>query len=51
MVRANVIGALGTVSKGVEKRLGKQVIRRRIKTIPTITILRSAKIFRKDLET
>ena len=39
-----VVGALGTVPRGLEKRLGAPEIRRRIKTIQKTTMLKSARI-------
>ena len=41
-----VVGAFGMVPKGLEKRLRILVTRRRIKTIPTTALLKSAKILR-----
>ena len=46
-----IIGALGTVPDGLEKRLAKSEIRAKIKTIQTIALLRSAGILSKVLET
>ena len=45
-----VVGAHGTVPKGLEKRLEKLEIRRRIKSIQTIALLRSARILRRVLK-
>ena len=44
-----VIGALGTASKGLEKRLEKLKIKGRIETIHTIALLTSTKIVRRLL--
>ena len=41
MVIPVVVGALGTVSKGVEKKLGELKIRGRIKTVQTTALLKS----------
>ena len=46
-----VVGALGTVPKGMEKRLGELEIRGRIEAIQTTAVLKSAKILRRVLET
>ena len=46
-----VIGTLGIVSKGLEKKLPKLETRGRIKTIQTIALLKSARILRRILET
>ena len=46
-----VVGALGAVLKGLEKRLEKLEIRGRIKTIQTKALLRSVRILRRVLET
>ena len=46
-----VIGALGTVLKGLEKRLDELEIRGRIETIQTTELLKSARIPRRVLET
>ena len=46
-----VIGALGTISKALEKNLSELVIRRRIETIQTTALLGSARILRRVLET
>ena len=46
-----VVGALGTVLRGAEKRQTELEIRRRIKTIRTTSLLRSARILRRVLET
>ena len=45
-----VVCALGTVPKGLEKRLVELKIRRRNETIQTGTLSKSAKIFRRVLE-
>ena len=41
-----MVGALGTVPKGLEKRLEELEIRRRIEPIQTTALLRSARILR-----
>ena len=46
-----VIGALGTIPKGLEKSLDELEIRGRIETIQTTALLRSAGILRRVLET
>ena len=46
-----VIGALETVPKNLEIELKQLKIRRRIKSIQTNTLLKSAQILRRDLET
>ena len=46
-----VIGALGTVSERLLKRLKGLEIRERVETIQTITLLRSDRILRRVLET
>ena len=46
-----VIGALGTVTKGLVKGLENLEIRVRVVTIQTIALLRSARIPRRVLET
>ena len=46
-----VIGAFGTVSKGLLKGLEDVEIRGRVETIQTITLLRTARILRRVLET
>ena len=46
-----VIGALGTVIEGLSKRLEDWEIRGRMETIQTTTLLRSARILRRVLET
>ena len=46
-----VIGALGTVTKGLIKGLEDLEIRGRVESIQTTTLLRSAKILRRVLET
>ena len=50
-VMPNVIGALGTVSKGLERGLEELEIGGRAKTIQTIALLRSARILRRFLKT
>ena len=45
-----VIGALGTVTEGLIKRLEDVKIRGRVETIQTIALLRSARIFRRVLK-
>ena len=45
-----VIGALGTVPKGLEKRLGELKIKGRIETIQILALLRSSRILRRVLE-
>ena len=46
-----VIGALGTVTKGLVKGLEDLEIKGRVETIQTTLLLRSARILRKVLET
>ena len=46
-----VIGALDTVTKGLLKGLEDLEIRGRVETIQTTTLLRSARILRRVLET
>ena len=46
-----VIGALGTISKGLERRLEELEIGGRAETIQTRGLLRSARILRRVLET
>ena len=46
-----VTGALGTVTNGLVKGLENLEIRRRVETIQTTTLLRSARILRRFLET
>ena len=46
-----VIGALGTIPKVLGKNVGEMEIRGRIETIHTTTLLGSARILRKVLET
>ena len=50
-MRVTVIGALGTVPKGLVKGLENLEIGRRIETIQITTLLRSARIQRRVLET
>ena len=45
-----VIGALGTIPKGLEKRLGDLEIRGRAAVIQTTILLRLARILRRFLE-
>ena len=45
------VGALGIVSKSLEKRPVEMEIRRRIKTIQTTALLKSARMLRRVLET
>ena len=51
MVISIVIGALETIPKGLIKRLENLEIRRQAESIQTTTLLRSARILRKVLET
>ena len=44
-------GSLGTVPKGLLKRLADLEIRGRVETIQTTTLLRTARILRRVLET
>ena len=46
-----LIGALRTVNKGLLQGLGDLEIRGRVKTIQTTSLLRSARIQRRVLET
>ena len=46
-----VIGALGTVTKGLLKGLGDLEIGRRVETIQTTALWRTARILRRVLET
>ena len=46
-----VIGALGTIPKGLVRRLEELEIGERADTIQTIELLRSARILRRILET
>ena len=46
-----VVGTLGTVHKGLEKRVGRLETRSRIDTIQTIALLKSGRIFRRVQET
>ena len=48
---AIVIGALGTVTDGLIKELEDLEMRGRMETIKTITLLRTARILRRVLET
>ena len=45
------IGALGTVTKGLSKGLEDLQVGRRVETIQTTALLRTARILRRDLET
>ena len=45
-----VIGALGTITEEVILRLEKLAIRGRVKTIQTTTLLRTARILKRRLE-
>ena len=47
----NVIGALGTITKGLLKGLGDLEVGRRVETIQTTALLRTARILRRVLET
>ena len=51
IVIPSVIGALGTVPKGLKRMLEMLEIVERIESIQTIALLRSARILRKDLLT
>ena len=51
MVIPIVIGALGTVPKGLKERAEKLEIRGKIKTVQTIASLRLARILRRVLKT
>ena len=51
MIIPIVIGALGTVTKGLIKGLEDLEINGRVETIQTIALLRSARILRRVLET
>ena len=46
-----VIGALGTVTKGLLKGLKDLVVGGRVETIQTTALLKTARILRKVLET
>ena len=46
-----IIGALGTVTEGLSKRLDELEIRGGVETIYTTTLLRSTRILRRVLET
>ena len=46
-----VIGAFGTVTKAILKRLEGLEVRGRVKTIQTTILLRTARILRRVLET
>ena len=47
----NVIGALCTVTKGLEKGLEDLEIRGRVETIQTTALLKSTRILRRVLDT
>ena len=47
----NVIGAFGTVTKGLLKGLEDMEVGGRVETIQTTTLLRTARILRRVLET
>ena len=51
MVIPIVIGALGTVTKGLVQRLKDMEIRGRVETIQTTASIRSARILGRVLET
>ncbi len=51
MIILIVIGALGTVTKGLVQRLEELEIRGRVETIQTTALLRSIRILRRVLET
>ena len=51
MVIPIIMGSLGTVNKGLVQGLEDLKIRRRIETIQTTALVRSARILRRDLET
>ena len=46
-----VIGAVGTVSKGLKKRMAELEIGGKIETLRTMVLLRLARILRRVLET
>ena len=46
-----VIGAFGTVTKGLLKGLEDLEVGRRVENIQTTALLRTARILRRDLET
>ena len=46
-----VIGALGTITKGLLKSLGDMEVGGRVETIQTKALLRTAKFLRRVLET
>ena len=46
-----VIGALGTITNGLLKGLGDLEVGGRVETIQTTTLLRTARILRRVLET
>ena len=50
MVIPIIIGAVGTITKGLVERLEDLEIRRRVETIQTKALLRSARILRRVLE-
>ena len=45
-----VIGAFGTVTKGLLKGLEDLEVGGRVETIPTTALLRTARILRRDVE-
>ena len=51
MVIPIVIGALGTVTKGLVQGLEDLEIREQVEIIQTIALLRSARVLRKVMET
>ena len=51
LIIIHIIGTLGTVTKGLVHGLEEMEIRRRVETIQTTSLLRSAKILRRVLET
>ena len=50
-VMSIVVGALGTISRGLIKGLEELKIRGQVETIQTTALLRSARILRRVLET
>ena len=46
-----VIGAFGTITKGLLKGLGDEEVGGRVETIETTALLRTARILRRVLET
>ena len=51
IIKPIVIGALGTVTKGLVHGLEEVEIMGRVETVQTIALLRSARIVRRILET